>query len=93
MSLLHGKSSHAAAVLQLPPHFLWSIESEISRVQVNSDQVILPVFAALELLRTAFYQALVLKERKEDTPWEGRTAGLCGSRGPAVPSPYSASQP
>lgn len=57
------KTSYATAVLQLPFHFLWSIKPKVSGIKVNSDQVILSVLAALELLCTAFYQALVLKGR------------------------------
>lgn len=54
-TLLHG----TAHVLGATFHFLWSTKSEVSRIKVNGDQVILSVFAALEFLCTAFYQALV----------------------------------
>lgn len=52
-------------VLQLPFHLLGPVKPKVSRIQVHSHQVILPVLAALELLRAAFHQTLVLQGREE----------------------------
>lgn len=85
-SPLQGKTGCAIAVLQLPFHFLWSIKPEVSRIKVNGDQVILSVFAALELLCTGFYQTLVLKgEGGKDIIGKGKRCQL----GTWVPSPVS----
>lgn len=88
-SPLQGTTSCAIAVLQLPFHFLRSVEPKVSRIKVNGDQVTLSVLAALELLRTAFYQTLVLKggggrkKKKKDIIGKGKRCQL----GTWVPSP------
>lgn len=49
----------------LPSVLLSFIKSEVWGIFVNSNQVVLPVFASSELLSTAFHQTLVLKGVKE----------------------------
>lgn len=73
-----GRISCAGTLLQLPFHFLGSIEAEVSRVKVDSDQVLLPVLAALELLCTAFYQTPVLESRDKRCHWKKQAVSQLG---------------
>lgn len=49
----------------LPSVFFGFVKSEVWRILVNSYKMIFPVFTSPELLSTALYQTLVLKDMKE----------------------------
>lgn len=67
----------------IPSAFLWFIKPEVRRVEVTPHQVILPVFAGLELLCAAFHQTLILKWKwcplhpQGWEPGEGRCLWTC----------------